>query len=335
MYHVRPETRKPTELMQFILLVSLLWYTTVNNYCFAVEAVKTVEVIEDLKEVEIIKDIDAIEGVNEEQKVKDADVVEIVEDLQDINTIDLADVIEVVDDVEKVEIIKAPGNAGNNDDTVRSVKIIELPNGSLYSGDIKYEVIRDGKGINEWPNGDRYKGEWLNDSPHGRGLMFRKDKEEYSGQFAFGQYSGVGDLKSTKGERYTGSFRFNLLDGLGLFTSSNSEYYLGEFSQQKRHGRFLYFKSLSSKPEYQIWFNDTLEKVIEMSDTQDVRNIRERELITQMIERFTKIGKKRLSERRSNTHYQIRGRVRKIVSDVENTPEHAYGDLIINLLNLS
>lgn len=216
-----------------------------------------------------------------------------------------------------------------------ATKIIELPNGSMYTGDIKYGVIRDGKGINEWPNGDRYKGEWLNDNPHGQGYMLRKNKEEYSGQFSFGQYDGLGDLKITTGERYLGSFRFNLLDGLGIYVSSNKEYYLGEFSQHKRHGRFLYFESISSKPEYQIWFNDALEKVIEISETQDTRDIQEKQLINQMIESFTIIAEKRLKQRRSNTHYRMRGKVRKIVSDVDNSPEHAYGDIIINLLNLS
>lgn len=219
--------------------------------------------------------------------------------------------------------------------------MIELPDGSLYSGDIKYEVIRDGKGSNEWPNGDRYTGEWLNDNPDGQGFMLRKNQDQYHGQFAYGQYSGVGDLKTATGERYIGSFRFNQLDGLGLFISANQAYYLGEFSQGKRHGRFLYFPGLTSRPQYQIWFNDALDKIIEMNDaevirnTVDVRNTQDQQLIRQLIDSFTVIGKQRLSQRTLNSHYQGRGRVRKTVSDVENTPEDAYGDLIINLLNLS
>ncbi len=208
-------------------------------------------------------------------------------------------------------------------------EIIILPDGSLYSGDLKYEVIREGVGANEWPNGDRYRGEWLNDMPHGKGFMQRKNKEEYRGSFAFGQYSGLGDLRTANQERYLGSFRFNYLDGLGIFVSANKEFYLGEFSQNKRHGRFLHFSRLTAKPEYQLWFNDELDKSI------DRNNVAEQKLILQMLENFKKTGLKRLQQRSKNTHYQIRGRVRKIVSDVEDTPEHAYGDLIINLLNLS
>jgi len=50
---------------------------------------------------------------------------------------------------------------------------------------------------------------------------------------------------------------------------------------------------------------------------------------------FTEVGRKRLAQRNQNTYYQVRGRVRKLVTDVDDTPEHAYGDLIINLLNMS
>jgi hypothetical protein len=197
---------------------------------------------------------------------------------------------------------------------------------------LKYGVIREGHGVNEWPDGKRYRGEWLNDKPHGKGVMFFRNKDEYSGLFAFGLYNGLGDLKIALGERYLGHFDFNKLDGLGIFVSSNKEYYLGEFSQQKRHGRFLYFSQISAKPEYQIWIDDHLEKVI---DDISPDNIQERKLIDQMLKSFTVIGTKRLSERSSNTHYQRRGKVRKIVSNVDDSPEHAYGDLIINLLNLS
>ncbi len=221
------------------------------------------------------------------------------------------------------------GLALAEDNNTATPEVIILPDGSLYSGDLKYEIIREGTGTNEWPNGDRYSGEWLNDMPHGKGFMQRKDKEEYHGLFAFGQYSGLGDLKTVKQERYLGIFRFNALDGSGILVTVNKEYYLGEFSQNKRHGRFLYFSRLAARPEYQIWFNDELDRNIGEDD------IAEQKLIKQMLQDFIETGRKRLDQRSRNTHYQIRGRVRKLVSDVDDTPEHAYGDLIINLLNLS
>lgn len=238
------------------------------------------------------------------------------------------------------EVVATPG--GQSSDSNRhaglteraAVGVIKLPNGSLYSGDLKYGVIREGSGMNEWPNGDRYTGQWLNDNPHGQGIMRRNNKDEYRGSFAYGQYSGLGDLKTQSGERYIGMFRFNGLDGLGIFVSSNNEYYMGEFSAQKRHGRFLYFSALSARPEYQIWFNDALEKVIDTDDELNIIDMQERRLIKQMLSKFSLVAKKRLAERQANTHYQRRGKVRKIVSDVADSPEHAYGDLIINLLGL-
>ena len=217
------------------------------------------------------------------------------------------------------------------DDATPAPIIKELPDGSLYSGDLKYEVIREGKGTNEWPNGDRYRGEWLNDHPHGEGYLIRKNKQEYRGKFAFGQFSGLGDLKTASGDRYLGYFRFNQLDGPGLLITSNDEYYLGEFSQGKRHGRILYFASLSDKPQYQLWFEDELDKNVDMLDPE---NTAEQKLMKEMIASISQVGQKRLKQRKANMQYRVRGRVRKIVNPVAESPQQVYADYIINLLDL-
>jgi len=248
----------------------------------------------------------------------------------DTQSDDLVDDVIQVDDENDEFLSKIKDKA-----KITTVEKFKLPNGSIYSGEVKFDVIREGFGTNEWPNGDRYKGLWLNDNPHGKGYKWHKNKDEYHGFFAFGQYSGLGDLKMTSGERYLGKFRFNQLDGLGIFISTNKEYYLGEFSQHKRHGRFLYYSQLSAKPKYQLWFNDALEKTIDANNINDIDNAHERQLINQMLQKFSLIAKKRLQQRRSNTHYQIRGRVRKIVSYVDDSPAHAFGDLIINLLDIN
>ena len=62
-----------------------------------------------------------------------------------------------------------------------------LPDGSLYNGDLKYNVIRDGTGHNKWPNGREYKGEWFNDQPHGKGTMTLSEKSFYRGEFVYGR----------------------------------------------------------------------------------------------------------------------------------------------------
>ena len=255
------------------------------------------------------------------QTEESTDSVLIAEDIDDVIQVDDAndEILSNLNDKSKISIVEK----------------ITLPNGSVYSGEVKFDVIREGFGTNEWPNGDRYEGEWLNDNPHGKGYKWHKNKDEYHGLFAFGQYSGLGDLKMVSGERYLGKFRFNQLDGLGIFISTNEGYYLGEFSQHKRHGRFLYYSQLSAEPKYQLWFNDALEKTIDANNIDDIENTHERQLINQMLQRFSLIAKKRLQQRRSNTHYQIRGRVRKIVSYVDDSPEHAFGDLIINLLDIN
>ena len=283
---------------------------------------------------------DGVKSINENKSTEAAKNIEfnddiILEETVETNAMDtllLEDVISIDSDDYKEILDK--GNTTEKSD-LEKVNMLMLPNGSLYSGDIKYDVIREGKGENSWPNGDTYTGDWLNDLPHGKGSMRRKNKDNYRGSFSYGQYSGLGELILHIGERYIGEFRFNRLDGLGIYVSANDEYYLGEFSQQKRHGRLLYFSGLSAKPKYQLWFEDNLEKVIDIDSNNEIIKTPEQQLINQMIGKFEIIAKKRLEQRKKNTHYQIRGRVRKIVSDVDDTVEHTYGDLIINLLNIT
>jgi len=295
------------------LVLSLFFYWVINLGSHATEVpepVKANKLTDDAVQAQVTNSADEVVPIEDTVPVDGAEQPD--------------DLIPVDDDV--LDELRVTSEV-----TATKVKLLKLPDGGLYSGDLKFGVMREGDGENEWPNGDRYKGQWLNDSPHGKGLMLRSSKETYQGLFEFGQYSGLGDLKTVTGERYLGQFRFGKLDGPGLFVSTDKEFYLGEFSQGQRHGRFLYFTSLSDKPEYQLWFNDGLEKIIDINDT-DYKQ--QQLLIKELIAGFTVIAEKRLQQRRANTHYQVRGRVRKIVSDVDDSPEHAYGDFIINLLNL-
>ncbi|CAM9966138.1 unnamed protein product, partial [Sphacelaria rigidula] len=41
--------------------------------------------------------------------------------------------------------------------------------GILYEGGWRISK-RHGEGCQEWPNGERYDGQWKNDVPHGRGV---------------------------------------------------------------------------------------------------------------------------------------------------------------------
>ena len=56
------------------------------------------------------------------------------------------------------------------------VKKMVLPDGALYSGQVKRDAIRpdelipDGKGKIKWPNGDKYSGRFINGMPHGEGI---------------------------------------------------------------------------------------------------------------------------------------------------------------------
>jgi len=56
------------------------------------------------------------------------------------------------------------------------VKKMVLPDGALYSGQVRRdalkfeELIPDGRGKIKWPNGDKYSGRFINGMPNGEGI---------------------------------------------------------------------------------------------------------------------------------------------------------------------
>ena len=50
-------------------------------------------------------------------------------------------------------------------------------------------TIGSGRGVDIWPNGDRYEGEWADGAPNGRGTYSFGDRVWYEGDFRAGQLS--------------------------------------------------------------------------------------------------------------------------------------------------
>lgn len=56
----------------------------------------------------------------------------------------------------------------------------------------------------EFPSGAVYKGEWLNNKRHGRGIQVWKDGSKYEGEWATGKANGYGRLIHADGDVYEG-----------------------------------------------------------------------------------------------------------------------------------
>lgn len=134
------------------------------------------------------------------------------------------------------------------------------------------EGVRDGEGVLEWSNGDKYEGEFKNGLRHGHGVLIEcKGSRRYEGQWVLSQkegkgtetfangdkyvgdfsadvYNGQGELR-TKGGVYTGHFKDGLRDGIGLMQFKSNCRYEGHWQRGRFHGRGLYIWSDGRKYE--------------------------------------------------------------------------------------
>lgn len=71
------------------------------------------------------------------------------------------------------------------------------------------------------PNQAQYHGDFVNDRPHGRGLL-SFGEEYYMGDFQNGAMEGDGLWRNGKGEKYVGKWKNNKAHGQGIYTTDQS-----------------------------------------------------------------------------------------------------------------
>lgn len=139
-------------------------------------------------------------------------------------------------------------------------------NGDRYNGEATGENVKDGHGEYLWAaTGAVYKGAWVNDLPHGHGVMtvpgssgapgnpdasagtssssspLHTDGYTYEGYFELGKRSGAGTCRFNSGRVYTGEWRQDEMSGAGTLTGApggldNFLEYRGPFLRGRRHG---------------------------------------------------------------------------------------------------
>ena len=116
-------------------------------------------------------------------------------------------------------------------------------------------------------DGGMYKGQWVDDHPHGLGEeispasvisfvgYFRMglkhgvgrfvgtDESIYEGEFRDNAVHGTGTCKWTDGMIYNGQWKRNLKEGAGTLSSPDGSVFEGEFANDQKHGKG---KSLTS-----------------------------------------------------------------------------------------
>ena len=98
----------------------------------------------------------------------------------------------------------------------------------IYLGTMKAGK-REGGGIFEDKNGNRYEGQWKNDKRHGQGSFVWADGDRHEGDWKAGKRHGRGIYEWANGNSYDGEWKNDKQHGYGIITLSNSRKYDVEF----------------------------------------------------------------------------------------------------------
>ncbi|CAL0328810.1 unnamed protein product [Lupinus luteus] len=87
-------------------------------------------------------------------------------------------------------------------------------------------------------NGDKYKGQWHENSPHGHGKYLWNDGCMYVGEWNNGDISGKGIFSWSSGATYEGDFKSGgYMDGKGTYIGPIGDAYKGCWVMDLRHGQ--------------------------------------------------------------------------------------------------
>eukprot|EP00192_Tetraselmis_astigmatica_P014438 CAMPEP_0117683006 /NCGR_PEP_ID=MMETSP0804-20121206/20074_1 /TAXON_ID=1074897 /ORGANISM="Tetraselmis astigmatica, Strain CCMP880" /LENGTH=164 /DNA_ID=CAMNT_0005493379 /DNA_START=32 /DNA_END=526 /DNA_ORIENTATION=- len=99
----------------------------------------------------------------------------------------------------------------------------------VAEGDPPPPKIRQGAGEYIEPGGNSYKGEWLDDVCHGKGLFRFASGASYEGDWIKNQYHGQGKYTFADGSFYEGAFENGAFHGAGVYTDIHKQQWEGQF----------------------------------------------------------------------------------------------------------
>lgn len=113
---------------------------------------------------------------------------------------------------------------------------ITLENNAVYSGEWK-NGMRDGHGVQTWPDGSRYEGQWIEDKANGKGKLIHADGDIYEGDWVNDKANGEGTYMHANGAKYVGHWKDDKQNGRGVESWPDGAKYDGEYKEGKKHGK--------------------------------------------------------------------------------------------------
>lgn len=121
---------------------------------------------------------------------------------------------------------------------LRSVRDQETPTGGVFSGTVNPTGQPQGEGVQRYPDGATYSGQWDQGEAHGSGELRLADKTlVYRGEWKAGLRHGQGVEHCVEnGAEYCGAFECGVKEGRGTLQWPSSAAYVGDFHKGKFHG---------------------------------------------------------------------------------------------------
>jgi TolB-like protein len=111
--------------------------------------------------------------------------------------------------------------------------------GNRYEGEFKDNTF-DGQGTFTFSDGQKYIGEWKDGKNDGQGTLTFPDGREYVGEWKDSEYDGQGTYTFPDGREYVGEWKDGLRNGQGTYTFLGGKKYVGEFKDDLPNGQGTY-----------------------------------------------------------------------------------------------
>uniref|UniRef100_A0A667XMP9 Ankyrin repeat and MYND domain containing 1 n=1 Tax=Myripristis murdjan TaxID=586833 RepID=A0A667XMP9_9TELE len=105
-----------------------------------------------------------------------------------------------------------------------------------YTGAHLGQEKRQGLGVQEWPDGSRYEGDFVSGLKHGKGKYTWANGEYYKGSFYKDYRHGEGVHCWPTGHKFTGKFYLNRKEGYGLQLLPDGTMFQGLYHADQRFG---------------------------------------------------------------------------------------------------
>ncbi|KAG9266579.1 ankyrin repeat and MYND domain-containing protein 1 [Astyanax mexicanus] len=116
---------------------------------------------------------------------------------------------------------------------------------------------RNGEGVQQWPDGSRYEGQFVEDLKHGHGVYTWPNGQSYEGSFYKDFRHGSGTYIWPDGSRFTGKFYLNRKEGYGVHVFRDGTTFQGLFHADKRFGPGV-ITYVDGRQDVGVWYRKWL-----------------------------------------------------------------------------